>query len=278
LKKLPREASGPVKHPQKLLIMKELIKFAKKNFCRLRGYAALRLKDRTLAPRFHINTNIEAEKILEKDNEEELLEMFLGEINPGDTVFDIGANIGLYTLPAALRLRGTGSVYAFEPVPLWFQRLRENIQLNQPGSMSNVFTYNVGLSDKDGMCNLVMKGVQGSGMGSITANYLNQPDKDKTVVIRVQLVRGDDFLLEKGIPGPNIVKIDVEGAELAVLQGLEKSLQYPGCRFILCEVHPAFMTDPHGEVEKLLRKYGFLCQTSEQRRTEYHIIARKTFI
>ena len=258
--------------------MNELIKFAKKNFCRLRGYAALRLKDRTLAPRFHISTNIEAEKILEKDNEEELLETFLAEISPGDTVFDIGANIGLYTLPAALKLRGTGSVYAFEPVPLWFQRLRENIQLNRLGSMNNVLTYNVGLSDKNEMCNLVMKEVQGSGMGSITANYPNQPDKDKAVVIPVQLFRGDDLLLEKGIPGPNVVKIDVEGAELAVLQGLEKSLQYPGCRFILCEVHPAFMTDPHGEVQNLLRKYGFHCQTSEQRRSEYHILARKTAI
>jgi len=253
------------------------MKFAKKNFCRLRGYAVLRLNDRTLAPRFHIGTNIEAEKILEKDNEEELLEMFLAEINPGDTVFDIGANIGLYTLPAALKLRGTGSVYAFEPVPLWLQRLRENIQLNRLSSISSVFTYNIGLSDKNEMCNLVMKGVQGSGMGSITANYPNQPDKDKTVVIRIQLVRGDDFLLEKGIPGPNVVKIDVEGAELAVLQGLGKSLQYPGCRFILCEVHPALMTEPHGEVQNLLKKYGFHCQTSEQRRTEYHILARRAF-
>ena len=255
--------------------MKRLLKFAKKIYCRLRGYAVLHLKDRTLAPRFHVSTNIEAEKILEKDNEEELLEMFLGEINPGDIVFDIGANIGLYTLPAAIKLRGTGVVYAFEPVPLWFQRLRENIHLNRLSSMSNVFTYNVGFSDKNEMCNLVMKEVQGSGMGSITANYPNQLGKDKTVVIPVQLFRGDDFLLEKGIPGPNVVKIDVEGAELAVLQGLEKSLQYSGCRFILCEVHPALLTDPHGEVQNLLKKYGFHCQTSEQRRNEYHILARR---
>jgi FkbM family methyltransferase len=252
-----------------------LIKFAKKNFCRLRGYAVLRIKDRTLAPRFHISTNIEAEKILEKDNEEELLEMFLGEINPGDTVFDIGANIGLYTLPAALKLRGTGSVYAFEPVPLWFQRLRENIKLNRLSSTSNVFTYNVGLSDKDERCNLVMKEVQGSGMGGISSNYPTQMEKDKTVVIPVQLFRGDDFLLEKGISWPNVVKIDVEGAELAVLQGLEKTLQYSGCRFILCEVHPVLMNDSHGEVQKLLEKYGYHCQTSEQRRTEYHIVARR---
>lgn len=256
-------------------MMRQLITFVKKIYCQLRGYAVLRLKDRTLAPRFHISTNIEAEKILEKDHEEELLEMFLDEINPGDTVFDIGANIGLYTLPAALKLRGTGSVYAFEPIPLWFQRLRENMQLNRIRSMSNVFTFNVGLSDKDEICDLLMKGVQGSGMGSINTNYPNQMDKDKTMVTPVQLFRGDDFLLEKRIPGPNIVKIDVEGAELAVLQGLEKSLQYSWCRFILCEVHPPLMTDPHLEVQNLLRKYGFHCQTSEQRRTEYHIVARK---
>ncbi|UCH96360.1 MAG: FkbM family methyltransferase [Candidatus Aminicenantes bacterium] len=255
--------------------MKQMIKTIKKNFCRLRGYATLRLRDRSLIPGFHVSTNIEAEKILEKDNEEELLETFLGEIRPGDTVFDIGANIGLYTLPSALKLRGSGAVYAFEPVPLWFQRLRENIQLNKLSSREHVFAYNLGLSDKDEICDLVMKGVQGSGMGSITANYREQMDTDKMAAISVQLVRGDDFLLKEGIPRPNIVKIDVEGAELAVVQGLEKSLQSSACRFILCEVHPHFMPHPPDHVEKLLEQYGFDIRISEQRRTEYYLLARR---
>lgn len=256
-------------------MIKKLITGVKKNYYRLKGYTKLRLEDRTLAPGFYISTRIEAEKIIEKDNEADLLETFLAEIRPGDTIFDIGANIGLYTLPSALKLRGSGSVHAFEPVPLWFRRLRENIRLNRLSSLDHVFSYNVGLSDKDEICELVMKGLQGSGMGSITAKYTGQLDRRKTVVIPVKLVRGDDFLLKEKVPGPNIVKIDVEGAELAVLEGLNKSLQYSACRFILCEVHPQFMVGAPEGVEKLLKEYGFDIQISGLRRTEYHIIARK---
>jgi FkbM family methyltransferase len=249
----------------------------KKIFYRLRGYAPLRLKDRTLtgvSPLFRIGSGIEAEKILEKDNEEDLLTAFLKEIRPGDIVYDIGANIGLYSLPSVLKLKGTGKVIAFEPVPPWFDRLKENIALNGLGSRQ-VVPFNIGLSYQDETCEMIMKGVQGSGMGGITAGYRELLDKDQGQLISVRLVRGDDFIATEGIPQPNIVKIDVEGAELQVLQGLEKSIGYKGCRFILCEVHPHFMPHPPAQVEELLREYGFALRISEGRRSEYHILARK---
>jgi FkbM family methyltransferase len=255
--------------------MKKAIVTLKKNFCRLRGYATLRLSDRTLAPRFHVSTNIEVEKIIKKDNEKELLETFLQEIRPGDIVLDIGANIGLYTLPSALKLRGNGSVFAFEPAPIWFKRLRENIELNRPGGSNPVVPYNIGLSNKNETCDMIIKEVQGSGMGSISPHYRDHLDTDKIISIPVRLVHGDPFLREQGIPQPHLVKIDVEGAELAVLQGLEKSLQHKDCRFILCEVHPKFMGGPPAQIEKILSDYGFRCETSKKRRSEYHLLARK---
>jgi hypothetical protein len=86
-------------------------------------------------------------------------------------------------------------------------------------------------------------------------------------------VQGDQFLREQGIPQPNLVKIDVEGAELAVLQGLEKSLRHKDCRFILCEVHPKFMGEPPDDIEKILSDYGFRCEIGKERRSEYHILA-----
>jgi len=258
--------------------LNKVIREIKKNLYRLRGCATLRLKERTLTalnPRFHISTNIEEEKILEKDYEEALLEIFLKEIRPGDIVFDIGANIGLYTLPSVLKLDGTGNVFAFEPVPLWFQRLKENIDLNK-FSPHQVAPFNVGLSDKNEICEMIIRGVQGSGMGSIMPGYREKLGKKKTISIPVQMVQGYDFLLEEKIPLPNIIKIDVEGAELAVLLGLGKALQKPECRFILCEVHPHFMTEPSERVEKLLKEYGFRIQISEQRRTEYYLLARRS--
>lgn len=236
----------------------------------------MRLNDRVLAPRFHVSTNIEAEKVLKKDNEKELLETFLHEIRPGDIVLDIGANIGLYTLPSALKMQGNGSVFAFEPVPIWFKRLRENIDLNGLSSDDLVILYNIGLSNKNEMCDMIIKEVQGSGMGSISPNYREHLDPDKVISIHVRLVQGDQFVREQGIPPPNLVKIDVEGAELAVLQGLEKSLRHEECRFVLCEVHPRFMSESPENVKKILQDYGFHCEISKQRRSEYHILARKS--
>jgi FkbM family methyltransferase len=227
-----------------------------------------------LTPRFHISTNIEAEKILEKDYEEALLEIFLKEIRPGDIVFDIGANIGLYTLPSVLKLDGTGKVFAFEPVPLWFQRLKENIGLNK-FSPHQVAPFNVGLSDKNEICEMIIRGIQGSGMGSIMPGYRDILDKKKSISIPVQMVQGYDFLRDEKIPFPNIIKIDVEGAELAVLLGLGKVLQNRECRFILCEIHPHFLTESSEQIENLLKGYGFRIQISEQRRTEYYLLARK---
>jgi len=258
--------------------MKKVIKEIKKNLFRLRGCATLHLKDRALAdltPRFHVSTNVEAEKILEKDNEEKILEIFLKEIQPGDIVFDIGANIGLYTLPSILKLDGTGKVFAFEPVPLWFQRLKENIDLNTFSS-HQVVAFNVGLSERNENSKMFIRDIQGSGMGSIMARYQNILGEKKTMEVPVRMVRGNGFLQEEKIPLPNIIKIDVEGAELAVLRGLGTSLQNPKCRFILCEIHPHFLTEPPEQIEKLLKAYGFRIQIGEQRRTEYYLLARKS--
>jgi FkbM family methyltransferase len=255
--------------------MKKVTETLKRYFCRFKGYAALHLNDRTLAPRFHVSTNIEAEKILKKDNERELLETFLQEIRPGDIVLDIGANIGLYTLPSAFKLQGNGYVFAFEPVPIWFKRLQENIELNELSNSNLLVPYNIGFSNKNKTCDMIIKEVQGSGMGSISPNYQKHLDTDKVISIPVRLVQGDQFLREQGIPHPNLVKIDVEGAELAVLQGLEKSLRHEDCRLILCEVHPKFMDEPPGNVEKILQDYGFCCEISKERRSEYHILAKK---
>lgn len=243
----------------------------------MRGYATLHLKDGELAeltPRYCIGSKIEAEKILEKDFEETFMEIFLKEIRQGDIVFDIGANIGLYTLPSVLKLNTTGKVFAFEPVPLWFQRLKENIELNRFTS-DQVISFKVGLSDRDEHSEMVIKDIQGSGMGSIKPGYKDILSEKESAVVPVYLVRGDDFIQANKIPPPNVIKIDVEGAELAVLQGLKVALENPTCRFLLCEIHPHFMTEPSDQIERLLNGYGFNTQICKQRRTEYYLLARK---
>lgn len=239
---------------------------------RFRGRTTLKLSDPAIAPVFRIGNRLEAEKIALLDYEKELLEQFLAQIRPGDTVLDIGANIGLYSLPAAMKTGAHGRVHSFEPVPLWFSRLAENLQMNH---IAHVTLHNLGLSDQGGSCPFTLKNIQGSGMGSIMDGYSGHTGAKKTETIQVRLENGDDYLQQQGIPVPQAVKIDVEGAELRVLSGLRKTLSDSSCRFIMCEVHPQYLNTGHEAVEKMLAELGFACRRTEPRGQEYHLFALK---
>jgi FkbM family methyltransferase len=240
----------------------------------LRGQTTLKLSRLEPAPRFRIRSRMEARKLIFNKREQELLELFLSEIREGDTVFDIGANIGQFALPAAVKVGNTGSIRAFEPAPLWLNGLRENLALND---LTNVYTYNVGLSDEDGIHQFSMKNVQGSGMGSVVEGYDSFIEKGRLEKIQVRLVRGDEYRCQHNIPAPDIVKIDAEGAEAKVLRGLQRSLRREDCRFVLCEVHPVYMTEPPKCVEELLKDYMFICESTDNNGNEdtFHIFARK---
>ncbi|MCS7277581.1 MAG: FkbM family methyltransferase, partial [Aquificaceae bacterium] len=80
------------------------------------------------------------------ENHDEL-KVFLSHLREGMTVLDIGANIGFYALHFARKVGPSGKVYAFEPVPEFFERLKEHIALN---NMTNIFPIHVALSDQKG--------------------------------------------------------------------------------------------------------------------------------
>jgi len=236
-----------------------------------RGVAKLRLNQREISPSFYVSSYLELEKILQKDGESDILNLFLEKVKPGDIIFDVGANIGLYTLPCALKAK-EGMVIAFEPVPMWFNRLQDNISLN---SIKNVKAYNLGLHRETQKINLTIKKVLGSGMGSIMDDYGNNIPTDVREDVCSQLVNADEFISENKIPLPNLIKIDVEGAELHVLAGLRSAISQRGCRLILCEVHPKFMKGSPVGVESLLQESGYKLETIIQRGSEYHILALK---
>ena len=237
-----------------------------------RGVVKLKLYESGITPKYYVKNDLELDKILTKDNEENVLKIFLDKIKPEDIIYDIGANIGLYTLPAALKLRGTGRVVAFEPVPMWFNRLKDNLSLN---SIQNVDVYNVGLYTRTEKKVMYIKSIQGSGMGSIVTNYRNEVPEEILEKIEVQLVKGDDFISENKIPLPNIIKIDVEGAELDVIRGLKNTIAHSDCRFILCEVHPKYMTESPTKVNIILEKMGYRVEKIEERGPEYFISASR---
>jgi FkbM family methyltransferase len=131
----------------------------------------------------------------------------------GDAFYDIGANIGFFSLIAGRQVGNTGSVCAFEPNPQNVAVVRENAQFNR---LNNLRVFDVAIGRESRTDELLLSDWDGGGAlaGAVV--------KPTTLVGRtkVQVRSLDDFITEEQLPPPTFVKIDVEGAELEVIQGM----------------------------------------------------------
>jgi len=176
--------------------------------------------------------------------ERDFVAMFL---QPGMTVVDAGANVGLYTVTASALVGTTGRVYAFEPGRLTFERLQRNLELNH---CQNVIANRIALSDKHGQMFLRVD----TAYPALDGHRFVQPMEDVTrpastdEIVDCQTL--DDYFLSGG--GLDFMKIDVEGAELALLQGAEKTLARSTNITIMLEC-----TQNREKVRDLLARHGF---------------------
>jgi FkbM family methyltransferase len=140
-------------------------------------------------------------------------------LRPDMTFVDVGANLGELTLLAAKRLT-KGRVLAFEPSPSIFSQLSGNIALNN----LRVELFNIGLFDKN--ASLPMYRTSDFNFGTINDGVpsLFSTGSDRQEVT-VPLRRFDEVALECGLERLDVMKIDVEGAEIMVLRGAEASIK-----------------------------------------------------
>ncbi|MDN5836432.1 MAG: FkbM family methyltransferase, partial [Nitrosospira sp.] len=136
---------------------------------------------------------------------------------PVDGVFiDVGANIGTFTLVAA-RLASRGQVHAFEPSAHHFFRLARNVELNH---FENIVLNRKGLYDQPGEAILFLPSQAGEMNNSGAASlYTSRAEEPRQVSEAVSLVRLDDYVRDQRIQRINIIKIDIEGAEIKALEG-----------------------------------------------------------
>lgn len=153
-----------------------------------------------------------------------------------DVAFDVGAHFGGYTLPLANVLSGE-QVIAFEPHPKNVARLER--RLNHYDLDATPLEY--ALSDRSGIADL--------RIGRIHASH-RLTERGTGETIRVRSARGDE-LVENGCPTPTVLKIDAEGAELAVIRGLSDTLS-TRVRLVYCEFHPTLHREPDRSRSELI--------------------------
>lgn len=148
-------------------------------------------------------------------HEPELYDFVKRIINEFDLVLDIGANVGIFSVYAA-KANTTARIYSFEPSGEAFARLNQNIKAN---NLENVTTYNVAVADKTGFLTFYEPEghlTNGSLEVSFASHYDKAPRKRMTIAVSGNLF--EELMREsKKI----LVKIDTEGAEAYVLQGLK---------------------------------------------------------
>jgi len=172
----------------------------------------------------------------------------LDEVRPGDVVWDVGANVGLYTTQLSSAVGAHGRVIAFEPSPACFATL-QRAAAHHP----NVTLIQSALSDQPGQASLSVSD------DPTTGSLFAAPGAH---TVQVPVAVGDELIAQGRAPLPAVLKIDVEGFEEEVLRGLSRTLADARCRAVLCEVHFGIL-DARGQrqaptrIAAQLREHGF---------------------
>jgi len=140
-------------------------------------------------------------------------------LRPGLAVVDAGAHVGQYTLLASGLVGAEGRVIAFEPHPVLGQVLRRNVER---AGCANVTVSPLALGRARGTADLGQHPPDNYGASSLRPGP--DPSSTRQSRARVQVSTLDDYLAGAGVPRVDLVKIDVEGAELDVIEGARRTL------------------------------------------------------
>ncbi|MEO0230923.1 MAG: FkbM family methyltransferase [candidate division WOR-3 bacterium] len=176
------------------------------------------------------------------------------ELKKGDTFMDIGANAGFFSLIAAKAVGETGRVIAFEPLPMNVEVIKEQFELNKlnqceciPFAVGNIigkteFILPKAKSGSSSPSTAYIKGIQGNKESSehITESYI------------IDIITLDHFCQKYNV-FPDLIKIDVEGAESDVLKGASLLLRSDKAPRIIMELHEG----TSNAIQNQLKNYGY---------------------
>lgn len=179
-------------------------------------------------------------------------------IDKGDHVLDIGANIGYFTVLFSTYVGSSGEVHSFEPSRREFIHLCNNISTNK---ITNVFLNQMAVSDQDGITELNILDEDCFGaynsIGGITHQHVKQASNHTEITRKIKI---DTYLNLFSKINPSLVKIDVEGHEKQVLEGMQfllKSLNAPCLVVEICEGTHQDEQDSAQNLLNYLKNFGY---------------------
>jgi len=167
-------------------------------------------------------------------------------LKPGDVFYDIGANAGYFSLLGAKLVNPEGIVVAFDPVPINVNTISENISINNFSNVCKVVSFAV--SDRSGEMELIIPKVNANSHLAV----FDAPNvKESGMAIKVSSITLDEFSLSNPIPA--LIKMDIEGAEVAALNGAFEMLH---------KHHPTLLISTHSveldkEVKEIIYSHGY---------------------
>ena len=186
----------------------------------LRGIdGLLRLRGLKFPPYFSLRQRLAQ---LAEGTEPDIQQLCTQLLRPGMTVTDVGANVGMLTRQFCRQVGKEGRVFAFEPDPLTFRFLEFNTR-----SFKNKELTQCAVSDNDQPAVLHLNLTSGAGNSLLNADHCTES-------VPVNCISLDEFLKQRDNPKVDIIKIDVEGAELSVLRGMQQTMaRLPGLKLIM---------------------------------------------
>jgi FkbM family methyltransferase len=204
------------------------------DFVRRTSLPVIRGNGRGLRIRFGDSNVSRVIRSIERDVEDSFLEL----LHPGDSVYDLGANIGWYTLLAARHVGPAGRVIAFEPKVTNAAYIAWNAAANE---FDNVSVVPAAVSDQDGWAVFLDKGPLVSRLDKDDDDAQAQRRASRKQQTRrkiaVPVLSLDTWIAQTEQAPPTVVKIDIEGAEIGALRGMSKTLR---------SAKPALVIEPHG--------------------------------
>jgi FkbM family methyltransferase len=171
-------------------------------------------------------------------------------VQPGTVVLDIGANVGVFTIPLAMKVGRSGGVHAFEPHPRVRARLVRNLALS---NLRNVTVSGLAVGEHAGTVNLYGATDANEGASSLA------PAAGRGEVFSCEMGTVDEYIVRTGISSVSLVKIDVEGADHAVLLGARETMAaYKPAVYVEVQAsHLAELGASPGGIFHLLRELGY---------------------